>query len=269
MSVHAFDRAIALEPLAEHEWQGRTSPDYANFIGPYGGVTAAQMLQAVMQHPQRLGEPAAFTINFAAALADGEFRVRARPVRTNRSTQHWVLEMLQDDAQPVATGTAMTAVRRETWGVVEAVIPKVPAPEDLAAEAVRGVAWYRRYERRYVEGNVPAEWNGQGGTSSRTRLWLRDLPPRPLDFASLTALADNFFPRLWLHRALRVPIGTVSMTVYYHADSALLQATGTDYLLGQAQGQGFRNGYLDQAAQIWNRQGDLLATTHQLMYYKE
>ena len=49
--------------------------------------------------------------------------------------------------------------------------------------------------------------------------WLRDDPPRPLDFASLTAMADVFFPRVWLRRATRVPVGTVSMTVYFHADS--------------------------------------------------
>jgi acyl-CoA thioesterase len=266
--MHALDQAIALEAAGEHLWQGRTHPEYANFIGPYGGITAAQMLQAVLLHPQRLGEPVAFTINFAAAVADGGFLVRARPARTNRSTQHWSIEMLQDDV-PVATATAMTAVRRETWGAREAEMPRVPEPQDLPRETVRGVPWLKHYDRRYAEGNVPTEWSGQGGPTSRTRLWVRDTPDRPLDFLSLTAIADNFFPRLWLRRATQTPLGTVTMTVYYHADSALLQATGTDYLLAQAQGQGFRNGYLDQTAQLWNRQGELLATTHQLMYYKE
>jgi len=48
-----------------------------------------------------------------------------------------------------------------------------------------------------------------------------------------------------LRRARRVPIGTVSMTVYFHADSALLAGTGTGCLLGQARGQEFRNGLFD------------------------
>jgi acyl-CoA thioesterase len=59
------------------------------------------------------------------------------------------------------------------------------------------------------------------------------------------------------------------MTVYFHADAAVLRATGDSFVLAQAQGQGFRNGYLDQAGQLWNEAGELLATTHQLMYYKE
>ena len=59
------------------------------------------------------------------------------------------------------------------------------------------------------------------------------------------------------------------MTVYYHADAALLQRTGSGYLLGQTQAQAFRNGYFDQTAQLWNEAGELLVTTHQVVYYKE
>jgi hypothetical protein len=97
---------------------------------------------------------------------------------------------------------------------------------------------------------------------------VRDNPPRPLDFASLTALSDVFFTRIWRRRASRVPVGTVSMTVYYHADTAHLAATGTGYLLAQAQAQAFRKGYFDQTAQLWNEAGELVVATHQVVYYK-
>jgi acyl-CoA thioesterase len=268
MSSHPFDEALALTPSGEHEWTGRTSPAYANFIGPFGGVTAAQMVQAVMVHPQRLGEPVAFTINYAAALADGEFVARARPARTNRSTQHWIVELLQD-GQAVATATLMTALRRPTWGLQESVMPAVPQPADLTREKPRGVAWVHHYERYFVEGDVPREWQGADAGSSLSRLWLRDHPPRPLDYASLAAIADNFFPRVWLRRATQTAIGTVTMSVYFHADAGVLQSTGTGFVLGQAQGQGFRDGYFDHTGLLWNQAGALLASTHQLVYYKE
>ena len=58
------------------------------------------------------------------------------------------------------------------------------------------------------------------------------------------------------------------MTVYFHADSGQLAATGSGYLLGQAQGQAYRNGFFDQTGQLWNRQGQLLASTHQIVYFK-
>lgn len=270
MSLHAFDIALALAPQGENTWQGHTSPAYGNMIGPFGGMTAAQALSAVLQHPQRLGEPVAYTVNFAAALADGPFFVHAHAARTNRSTQHWVIDVRQGD-QVVLTATAFTAVRRETWGSAsESPMPQVPRPEALAAPPRNArVEWVNRYDMRFVEGGFPAAWDGTDHERSRTRLWVRDQPQRPLDFASLTALSDVFFPRIWRRRATLTPIGTVSMTVYFHADAAQLAATGSGYLLGQAQAQAFQNGYFDQTAQLWNEAGTLLATTHQVVYYKE
>ncbi len=270
MSPHSFDVAIALAPQGDGVWQGHTSPAYANMIGPFGGATAAQALQAVLQHPQRLGEPVAFTVNFAAALADGPFFVHARPARTNRSTQHWTIEIRQG-GETMLTATVFTAVRRETWGSSsETAMPQVPRPGDLPAPDRRGrVEWINRYDMRFIEGGFPAVWDGGDHPESRTRVWVRDEPARPLDFASLTALSDIFFPRIWLRRATFVPIGTVSMTVYFHAGSEQLAASGTGYLLGQARAQNFFNGYFDQTAQLWSERGDLLVTTQQVVYYKE
>lgn len=266
--THPFDGAIALAPQGDGGWQGRTSPAYANMIGPYGGITAAQVLNAVLQHPDRLGDPLALTVNYAAAVADGAFQLRPRAARTNRSTQHWTVDMLQE-GQVVATATVVTAVRRETWAGHEATMPPVPRPLDTARTPRHGVEWLHRYEMRFLEGMIPSKWEGQTHDDSLTRLWLRDDPPRPLDFASLTAMADIFFPRIWLRRATFVPIGTVSMTVYFHADAAQLAATGAGYLLVQARGQGFAGGFFDHAGQLWNEAGALLATTHQVVYYKE
>ncbi|MES2243972.1 MAG: thioesterase family protein [Pseudomonadota bacterium] len=269
MSFHPFDTAVALQAQADGTFLGHTSAAYANMVGPFGGVTAAQALNAVLQHPQRLGDPISLTVNFAAALADGPFTVSARPARTNRSTQHWVIEM-QQNGETVLTGTAFFGLRRETWGTDEHTMPAVAAPADVArAGGPTRVEWVQRYEMRFAEGAIPVEWHGADQGASRTLLWLRDDPPRPLDFASLTALSDVFYPRVWRRRPLLVPVGTVSMTVYYHADTALLQATGSGYLLGQTQAQAFRSGYFDQTAQLWNEAGQLLVTTHQVVYYKE
>ncbi|MDQ3270705.1 MAG: thioesterase family protein, partial [Pseudomonadota bacterium] len=105
MSAHPFDAAVALQPQADGTFLGHTSAAYANMVGPFGGVTAAQALNAVLQHSQRLGDPISLTVNFAAALDDGPFIVSVRPARTNRSTQHWVIEM-QQNGETVLTGTA-------------------------------------------------------------------------------------------------------------------------------------------------------------------
>jgi acyl-CoA thioesterase len=190
-------------------------------------------------------------------------------VRTNRSTQHWLVELLQE-GQTVMTATVFTALRRQTWEDDEHRMPDAPAPASVPRALPKSrVAWFDRYEMRFIAGSLPQAWDGAEHHDSVTRLWVRDDPPRPLDHASLTALCDVFFPRIWRRRATLVPIGTVSMTVYYHADEAALREAGDGYLLAQAQAQGFRGGYFDQTAQLWSERGALLATTHQVVYYKE
>ena len=268
MTLHPFDQATTLERQADGAWLGHTSPAYANMVGPFGGITAAQALCAVLRHPERLGDPVALTVNFCAAVAYGAFVVLARPVRTNRSTQHWVIEM-QQEGQAVLTATAVTAVRRETWSLDEEAMPACPPPHAVAPPAERApMEFVKRYEQRPITGGMPTVWDGSGD-SSLTRLWVRDYPARPLDFASLSALSDIFFPRVFIRRSTLVPVGTVSMTVYFHADAEQLAQTGSGYLLGQARAQAFRNGYFDHTGQLWNEAGVLLVTTHQLVYYKQ
>lgn len=277
-ALHPFDAAIALAPAGDatpNDFLGATHPAWQNMVGPFGGITAAVALNAVLQHPRLLGEPVSLTVNFAAATADGPFTAKARPVRTNRSTQHWIVEIHQPDAdgqpQVCTTATVFTALRRETFSASDMPMPAVPAPEAVARQPLPPgvVPWLQRYEMRPVSGGIPMRWDGQASDHSLTRLWVRDEPPRALDFASLAAMSDIFFPRIWLRRATRVPVGTVSMTVYFHADGAMLAASGSGHLLAQARAQAFHQGYFDQTGQLWNAAGQLLATTHQVVYFKE
>ena len=41
---HAFDSAIHLEARADGVFLGHTSEKYWNFVGPFGGITAATAL---------------------------------------------------------------------------------------------------------------------------------------------------------------------------------------------------------------------------------
>ncbi len=269
--LHPFDDAIALTPAGEHRFAGRTTESYWNMIGPYGGITAATLLQAALQHPQRLGDPIALTVNFAGPIAEGPFTIEARPSRTNRSTQHWSLELVQN-GEVATTASAVFAVRRDTWGCGEAIFPDVP-PADAIAPLPTGFApvrWLKSYEMRPVRGAKPA--TAEPGTEhpdSLTQFWLRDHPARTPDYASIAAWCDSFYPRIFLKRAGFVPAGTVSLTTYFHADAATLGALGDRHALGSARAQVFRQGFFDQSAQLWSPDGELLASSHQIVYYKQ
>jgi acyl-CoA thioesterase len=273
MNNHPFDQALQLTPTQPDTYAGSSASSYWNMVGPFGGITAATALNAVLQHPALLGEPLSLTVNYAGPVAAGPFTVTATAARTNRSTQHWVVTLSQVTADGVdevmVTATVVTAARRTTWSAVDAAMPQVPRPETLpSGRLMSTMEWINRYDMRFVHGGFPAEWDG-GGEASLSQLWMRDNPPRVLDFGALASLADVFFPRVYLRRALRVPAGTVSMTVYFHASGAQLAQSGTGFLLGQARAQAFSNGFFDQTAQLWNEAGALLATSHQIVYFKE
>ena len=267
--THPFDEAIRLEPLGEGRWRGHTHEAYGNMVGPFGGATAAAALAAALAHPARQGDPIALTVNFAGPVAQGPFYVEATAARTNRSTQHWSVQMRQG-GDVVATATAVLATRRETWSAVEAGFPQAPPADRMARTPPMGrVRWTRAYDMRFVQGPLQIGAPPAGEQDSVSLLWMRDEPPRALDFCSLAALCDAFFPRIFVKRASWVPIGTVSFTVYFHADAATLSAVGSRHLLGHARAHQFCNGYFDQSAELWGPGGDLLAVTHQMVYYKE
>lgn len=273
---HIFDQALALHhsDIRVGHFTGMTSPDYWNMVGPFGGTTAAVVLQSVLRHPDLLGAPIALTVNYAAAIEAGAFDMQATAVRTNRSTQHWTVQITQAGAsgapQVTTTATVVTAARRETWSTNDLPMPAVPGPEQTERMTIgpKGVAWIGQYDMRPVRGSIPTQWDG-GGEHSETMLWLRDADPRPLDFPALASMSDMFYPRVWLRRATPVPAGTVSITTYFHADASHLAEVGCGYLLGRAVGQQFQNGFFDQSAQLWSQAGALLATSNQIVYFKE
>ena len=269
--LHAFDAAIALAPQGEGAWQGHTSPAYANMIGPFGGVTAAQALNAVLQHPQRLGEPVAFTVNFAAALADGPF------LRPGPAGPHQPLDPALDRRD--AAGRARRCSPRppsRPCGATPGARPRcpcreVPRPQDVPPPGTCAAASNGSAATTCASspGGFPAPGTAPRARTAARRLWVRDNPPRPLDFASLTALSRRVLPAHLAparhHDADR-----------HGVDDRLLPcrrgaAAGHRHRLpaGPGQAQAFRNGYFDQTAQLWNEAGELLATTHQVVYYKE
>src|SRR6202051_4392110 len=119
---HLFDDATRVT-AGDRCWQGRTSDDYWAFVGPFGGATAATMLRALIDHPQRSGDPLALTVNFCALIAQGAFDLDVRLVKANRSTQHWSVEMTQDGDEVTTLATAVFADRRPSWSHQQAKFP--------------------------------------------------------------------------------------------------------------------------------------------------
>lgn len=268
-ACHPLDAAISLEVIAEGQFRGEVAPAYANFIGPFGGILAARLLQAVCLDDRCLGDPLALTVNFGGPVADGPFDIHCRPTRTNRSSQHWAMELRQGEDTPL-TGSAVFAERRDSWADTELQMPRVRGHGDFAPLNAQGLpTWVANYDMRVVSGNMGfLEPEPGARDSSESILWVRDEPSRPLDYPALAALADVFFPRVFVRRPDFVPVGTVSLTTYFHANREELARHGSDFLLARARGNRFHGGFFDQSGELWSEHGHLLATTHQVVYFK-
>ena len=270
MSDHPLDRATLLEDAGQDVRRGQTSEDYWAFVGPFGGASAALLMRAVMEHPARICEPLAQTVNYCAPLAKGEFTLAARAARTNRSTQHWTLELKQG-GETVLTGSMVTAERRETWSYAPASPPPVASPETLPRYGMPGrrPAWIDRYEFRFAAGAPDVGRDPAGpASSSLSHLWLRDSPPRPLDHVALAGLADAFFARIFHARRQMVPFGTVSLTTYFSGTKDEIAEQGDAALLGVADAKRYHRSYFDQSVELWSTKGTLLATGVQVCYFK-
>ena len=238
-NLHPFDQALVLEPLGDGILLGHATPAWANMVGPFGGITAATVVRAIMDHGQCLGTPLSLTINYVAGIALGPYYLHLKVARTNRSTQHWTFEIHQEQADGtqacVLTGTALTAARRMTWGVSDIPMPTVLPPQEVpVVQLPRMVEWFSRYEMRSLLGPLPQKWDGQESalppeSASTSCLWVRDSAGRTLDYPAIAAYADIFFPRVWLRRPKHVPAGTVSMTVYFHADPQQITQVGAAF----------------------------------------
>lgn len=266
-ATHVFDAAVELFPVHDDRTEGHTHPAYANMVGPFGGITAATVLRAIENHPDVLGFPISLTVNYAGPIAYGPFDIAVRPVRTNRSTQHWSVELSQND-EVSTTATAVFGLRRPTWTATQAIAPGAAEPTRLPLTPLpEHFTWTHNYEMRFVEGAIP-EHDGDASESSTSTLWVRDNPARPLDYASLTSLCDVFYPRVFRRLGRALPAGTVSMTIYFHAGPEDVAAQHDDYVLATAHAHRFGEGFFDQSAHLWGRNGTLLATSHQIVYFK-
>lgn len=268
--LHPLDAATRLVPGPNGTLTGRTSPAYANMVGPFGGTTAALLLRAALEHGGRIGEPVALTVNFCAAIADGDFAVTVREIRSGRSVQHLYVELRQGETI-AANATVVCAMRAETWAHQPATVPAAP-PAD-AVPILTGkppLAWLSRYDFRYVEGPpfIPGTAHAEP-RSARSLLWVADNPPRPLDHLSLAALCDVFIVRIYQVRGTRTPAGTVSITSYFHATREELAAQGSRPVLATADSMRFGGQFFDQRAELWSDTGRLLASTAQVVWFRD
>jgi acyl-CoA thioesterase len=264
---HLFDDATRVT-AGDSCWTGTAGPDYFAFVGQFGGATAATILRALIDHPERAGDPLALTVNYCAPVAEGGFDLDIRLVKANRSSQHWIVELTQGSAGVATLATAF-AERRASWSHQQAKFPDHTPFEQLLPYPKVAAPWVRQYDFRFVEGQP--DWSGTPKSAppdAYSKLWIGDRVPRKIDLLSLMSMSDAFFARIFHAKRELVPFGTVSLTTYFHVDAADLVAEDITRVLATADAKIFNKSYHDQNGELWSPGGRLLATTTQIGYFK-
>jgi acyl-CoA thioesterase len=264
---HLFDDATRVD-AGDSRWQGQTSDDYWAFVGPFGGATAATILRALIDHPERSGDPLSLTVNFCAPIASGALDLDVRLVKANRSTQHWCVELTQGGADVATLATAVFAERRPSWSHQQAQFPQAKPFEQILSYPNVAASWVKQYDFRFVEGDPDFGSKKDVPANAFSKLWIGDRVPRKIDALSLMSMSDAFFGRIFHARRELVPFGTVSITTYFHADADDLAAEDITRLLAVADAKIFHKSYGDQNGELWSPNGRLLATTTQIAYFK-
>jgi acyl-CoA thioesterase len=264
---HLFDDATQVT-AGDSCWQGKTSPDYWAFVGPFGGCTAAIILRALMDHPERAGDPLSLTVNFCAPIAEGAFDLDVRLVKANRSSQHWSVEMTQAGGEVATLATAVFAERRPSWSHQQAQMPEATPFDKTLPYAKIAAPWIKQYDFRFVTGDPDFGAGKTVPASAYSQLWIGDRAPRKVDMLSLVSMSDAFFARVFHARRELVPFGTVTLTTYFHASVDDLAAEDITHVLACADAKIFNRSYQDQSGELWSPSGRLIATTTQMGYFK-
>lgn len=269
--THPFDAGTKLDLIQEGVWQGRPSEPYNNMVGPFGGFVSAVFLRAVMEDPRRNGTPVALTVNFCGGLGDAPFVISSKLQRGGKYTQHWSLELSQEEGGVRATASIVMGSRGSSFSHQPVSAPSTKNWQSIdPLPPVPMFNWINSYEFRFA--TAAPRFTGKAFEpleSGRTEVWVRDKPSRPLDYLSLTALSDTFFLRVLHVRGTFPPMGTVTLTTYFHATPDELEAQGDEPLLAVADCNRLHGQFNDQPICLFGRDGNVLVSGTQVAWYKQ
>ena len=268
-AAHLFDDATRVR-AGDSRWIGHTSTDYWAFVGPFGGVTAATMLRALIDHPERSGDPLVPHRQFLRADRGRRLRPRRPP------DQGQPLDAALVGRTDAGRNRRRDLCHRGVCGAPSVMV--APAGGISASHAVRTDPVRIRRWRRRGSGNTICALSrahpklGGPPHAEPASALIQSVDRRPdarrIDALSLMAMSDAFFGRIFHVRNELVPFGTVSLTTYFHADAADLMAEDITRVLAVADAKIFHKSFGDQTGELWSPGGRLLATTTQIAYFK-
>jgi acyl-CoA thioesterase len=253
-----FERDTAVRARADGHFDCEIRPDWWIAAGPNGGYIGAIIVRA-LSFDAVLDSRAlrSVTIHYLGRPSAGPAELHVEADRHGRSVS-FVRARLGQEGRTLASAAAVFADDRPGIELDRVGPPEVPAPEEIEPlpDAPEGPPFARQLDYRFARGGRLFS----GADEALTGGWLRFRDERPLDAAALVALCDAWFPAVFAVMPKPLPVPTLELTV--HLRGRLPRPV--DWTLGRYGTRLARDGFLEETAEIFTRDGELLAESRQL-----
>jgi acyl-CoA thioesterase len=253
-----FEHDTSVRPRGDGLFDCEIRPDWWVVAGPNGGYIAAIIVRALSADPALDSRPLrSVTIHYLGRPQAGPAEVHVEADRHGRSVS-FSRARLGQGGRTIASAAAVFADDRPGLELDWTEPPQVRAPDEIEQlpDNGAGLAFARQFDSRPTIGSRLFG----GADEALTGGWIRFRDERPLDAAALVALCDAWFPAVFAMVSEPLPVPTLELTV--HLRGRLPRPR--DWTLGRWTTQLARDGFLEESAEIYSREGELLAHSRQL-----
>lgn len=254
-----FDRATALERLADTHFIGTITEDFWVKVGPNGGYLTAIALRgasACVPEPARV--PRSIHARFLSPPRAGSFDLRLEVVRRGRAMTV-VRARLEQASKTCVEASACFSEPFSSIEFQDAVMPAL-GPLEAGETMPKLIALNHRYDMVRAIGDAFR-------TSPRalTGGYIRFSEPREIDVLALAALWDAWPPAVFaraIDRRFGGAVPTVEVSCFFRAPERTVPAG--EHVIIKVESKTASGGFVEEDAELWSADGTLLAQSRQL-----
>jgi acyl-CoA thioesterase len=253
----AFATDTAVTPTGDGGFACQIEPRWWVVAGPNGGYIAAIFTRTLLAVGDSDRPLRSLTLQYMRAPKEGPARIDVAVERQGRSVTFLSARLVQD-GRPCVLALAVMAIDREGIDMNQVRMPEVERPEQIETLPGRDQAppFARNFDYRPALGPLPFS----GGDEALAGGWLRFGEDEPLDAPALVALCDSWFPAVFGTSTEPLAVPTLDLTV--HLRAPVPRPAG--WVLGRYRTCLARNGFLEEDAELFSEDGELLAQSRQL-----
>jgi acyl-CoA thioesterase len=255
-----FDRATALEARGVGRFAGAITRDYWIVQGPNGGYLAAIALRgATLALTAANRSPRSMHLRYLAAPKAGEFELHAEPVREGATLTILAVSLRQAGRECLRASVCFSAPLSTV--TFQDIAPPAARPLDEALRMAAAIPMHARFDARIAIGGA-ARTNARAETGG----YLRFADARPIDELALAAFWDSWPPAAMFRGETGIQGGlpTVEASVYFRRQVPYEGFRAGEHVLVHTRSALARDGFVDEDADIWSLDGQLLVQSRQL-----